>query len=729
MRAVLFLILTSFITGMKQQQQQHSSIPTDNSHMSHHDDIPIPVPECFTTDLVPSFLKPHVVEHVLQLKLEEEEAKLVKERERNLNINNDDILDFEEMQLRTDIHNGALMARAATKVADELVFQFSCLTNGSVTDKIDSFLKKIPLPTDFCAYRSDPSCKDLTNYRTITGVCNNLQRPYQGSSQTAYGRLLPPIYDDGIRTPRTKSVLGGPLPSCREISLAMGSKPHFDPVINNLWVTYGQFLVHDITFAAPVTDSGRTPISSCGCDSQDTDMCSVIEIAANDPFMAGQKCLAVPATAQAFPNQICSLSVKEQLNGNSHYIDLSVTYGSTRQTAFDIRAGADGLMKTMKKAGFRFDLPPGQRDGRSCIDATETNKCFAGGDSRLMENSVLSGIQAQWLRLHNTFATELARVRPEWRSQDTILYEEAKKILSALHQRYTYEEWLPILIGETTAQRYVGDKTPFTEYDPSMPGVVFNEAATAVLRLHTFVRDLITRCKPNGQMIDQLWFNEISSRCKFAYDTTTNGLDSFLCGALYDYGFAGDTNYAQQIHHRLFESRNHQGETRRSDIVSLNICRGRQHGIPGYNAYREFCGLRRARRFEDFLDTMAFDSVRTLQMIYKHPDDVDLFVGANHETHLSDALVGPVSACIIGIQFQHLKYGDRLFYTHRGEFTLEQLMAIKKYSYNCFICDSTDIEEVAQNPFRPPDKKTNPLQPCSQCPIFDFTPWHAEITN
>lgn len=86
---------------------------------------------------------------------------------------------------------------------------------------------------------------------------------------------------------------------------------------------------------------------------------------------------------------------------------------------------------------------------------------------------------------------------------------------------------------------------------------------------------------------------------------------------MFDYGFAGDTNYAQQIHHRLFESRNNQGETRRSDIVSLNICRGRQHGIPGYNAYREFCGLRRARRFEDFMDTMGFESVRTLQMIYK----------------------------------------------------------------------------------------------------------------
>jgi hypothetical protein len=55
--------------------------------------------------------------------------------------------------------------------------------------------------------------------------------------------------------------------------------------------------------------------------------------------------------------------------------------------------------------------------------------------------------------------------------------------------------------------------------------------------------------------------------------------------------------------------------------------------------------------------------------ISRHPDDVDLFVGVNHENNLADGLVGPVSACIIGTQFQHLKYGDRFFYKHEGQFT------------------------------------------------------------
>jgi peroxidase len=251
----------------------------------------------------------------------------------------------------------------------------------------------------------------------------------------------------------------------------MGSKPVFDTSFNNLFVSYGQFLVHDITLATPVTDSGRTPITSCTCNSQDPDTCTVIDIAANDPFMAGQKCMAVPATAQAFADQICALGVKDQMNGNSHYIDLSVTYGSTRATAQALRSGTGGLLKASRKPWAKFELPPGQRDGKSCIDSNESQRCFAAGDSRLMENVLLSGLQAQWLRLHNIFARELANIRPDWRNNDNILYDEAKKILSALHQRYSYEEWLPILIGQQAAQQYVGDNALFSRYNPNVNSI------------------------------------------------------------------------------------------------------------------------------------------------------------------------------------------------------------------------------------------------------------------
>jgi hypothetical protein len=61
----------------------------------------------------------------------------------------------------------------------------------------DNFLRRIRMPDSMCAFNPRADCTGFTQYRTITGVCNNLQRPYEGSSQTAYARLLPAAYDDG----------------------------------------------------------------------------------------------------------------------------------------------------------------------------------------------------------------------------------------------------------------------------------------------------------------------------------------------------------------------------------------------------------------------------------------------------------------------------------------------------------------------------------------------------
>jgi len=45
-----------------------------------------------------------------------------------------------------------------------------------------------------------------------------------GAKNTPYIRLLSPAYDDGVNSPRGKSVTGKPLTNPREISLAINSK-------------------------------------------------------------------------------------------------------------------------------------------------------------------------------------------------------------------------------------------------------------------------------------------------------------------------------------------------------------------------------------------------------------------------------------------------------------------------------------------------------------------------
>ena len=106
-------------------------------------------------------------------------------------------------------------------------------------------------------------------------------------------------------------------------------------------------------------------------------------------------------------------------------------------------------------------------------------KCFneiSSGDNRIMENVILSAIQAQWLRAHNRFALQLAVIRSDWRNNDEILFQETRKILMALHQHYVYSLWLPILIGSNATATFVSHNDLFSKYDSQVCSTMNKEA-------------------------------------------------------------------------------------------------------------------------------------------------------------------------------------------------------------------------------------------------------------
>ena len=57
--------------------------------------------------------------------------------------------------------------------------------------------------------------------------------------------------------------------------------------------------------------------------------------------------------------------------------------------------------------------------------------------------------------------------------------------------------------------------------------------------------------------------------------------------------------------------------------------------------------------------------------------DIDLYSGALSETVVEGGSVGETYACLLGIQFQNLKYGDRFWYerTTSEGFTAGKLLA------------------------------------------------------
>lgn len=70
------------------------------------------------------------------------------------------------------------------------------------------------------------------------------------------------------------------------------------------------------------------------------------------------------------------------------------------------------------------------------------------GDGRVNQHPDMAVSQVALLRLHNFLATEFAQLNPQW--NDEILYQEARKFVIAIIQHITYNEFLPILLGNLT---------------------------------------------------------------------------------------------------------------------------------------------------------------------------------------------------------------------------------------------------------------------------------------
>ena len=80
----------------------------------------------------------------------------------------------------------------------------------------------------------------------------------------------------------------------------------------------------------------------------------------------------------------------------------------------------------------------------------------------------------------------------------------------------------------------------------------------------------------------------------------------------------------------------------------------------GYNSWRGLCNLSVAETFDDFKNEIVDSDIRDkLRELYKHPSNVDLWVGGLLEELVPGSLLGPTFACIIAEQFRRTRAGDR----------------------------------------------------------------------
>ncbi|XP_043266325.1 uncharacterized protein LOC122405538 [Colletes gigas] len=594
---------------------------------------------------------------------------------------------------------------------------------------VGSFFDGGWVPLGACKQLITQNCAQ-SKYRSFDGSCN---RPMQwGATMTPFRRVLPPSYADGVETPR-KALSGAELPSAREVSLKVhkpspSSNPHFTVML----AVFGQFLDHDITATAISQGINGSSISCCP-PSVGHPECFPVPVAAGDPVfdVAGRTCMEFVRSAAA-PQ--CKLGPRQQLNQVTAFIDGSAIYGSDVTTARDLRELAGGRLRMQRTPDNRTLLPRSTNPNDGCNRESERLRgryCFAAGDARANENLHLTTMHLLWARQHNRIVERLAKINPAW--DDETLYEESRRIVVAQLQHITYQEFIPIVLGEQeTSQRemrpLVSGYRQWTENpdEPNVDPTIANSFAAAAFRFaHTLLPGLM---KVTDQLQGSSSYVELHRMLFNPYSLySEGGVKSSVTSATENVIQMTSTHVTSQLTNHLFEDPMANATVPCGlDLVSLNIQRGRDHGLPGYTRWREHCGLGRPETFVDLEGHLDPQTLRDVSTLYESVHDIDLYTGALAELPKADGIVGPTFSCLITDQFVRLQKGDRFWYEIPGRphsFTEDQLRELRKTSLARLICDCSDGVTQTQVQVMRTIGPNNPMMTCEDIPALSLEPW------
>ncbi len=463
-------------------------------------------------------------------------------------------------------------------------------------------------------------------FRTIDGTNNNLSHLAMGAADTMLKRLMPEDYGDGSSTPA-----GTDRPGARAISNAIcaqsGSVPAPEAVTDFFW-QWGQFLDHDLDLTMAADPAEPMPIP----------------VPLGDPFFDpfGTGTMTIPLNRSLF--EMDAGNIRQQRNQITGWIDASNVYGSDPARALALRT-LDGTGRLKTTAHASGDLLPFNLNGLP-NDGGPDPSLFLAGDLRCNEQVGLTAMHTLFMREHNTLVDYL-HVRAPGLSGD-LYYELARLIVGAELQAITYKEFLPLLLGPSTMTPYIG-------YQPRVNASIANFFSTCAYRFgHTMLSPQLMRLDENGASIGDLPLrNAFFSPGQI---TDNGGIEPLLRGLATQRPQALDTLIVDDVRNFLFGPPGSGG----FDLASLNVQRGRDHGLMSYNEARQAYGLYSKHRFEEI--TSDVDLQNRLRNTYDRVRDIDPWIGGLAEDKSGPAMVGSLFRKALSDQFERLRDGDRFWY-------------------------------------------------------------------
>ncbi|GFV80851.1 peroxidase [Trichonephila clavipes] len=456
----------------------------------------------------------------------------------------------------------------------------------------------------------------------------------------------------------------------------------------------------------------------CTPENEKNPVCISIQVRKDDPFFStyNKTCLFLHRTQLC---SSCNVEKREQKNGVTATLDSSQIYGSDDDTASKIRA-SDGTGKLIFRRTEHGDFLPIDKNAQKIFCPAEIRStCLKSGDVRLNQHTALSGIQTIYMREHNRIATKMKELNPHW--EEERLYQESRRLNIAQLQCITYREYLPQLLGSSIMKHFnltVDSSTQGTKYDGSLRLGVWNEFANSCFRLHSMIASDI------GAL--HMRFRDILINPGLLED---GFMDDIMRGGCQVPSEKYDHWHIPDIKQSLGRT---PGTIEGTDLISIDIQRARDHGMPPYVEMVKYCsnGVIVISSFKDLSPLLMKDeNVKYLENNFKTVQDIDLYVGIQMEKLYPGSEVGPTTACIIAKQFYFFKFADRFYFEHDGEvpsFTPAQRNSLKQCSFSRLLCDNTNITQIQRNAMILSNEK-NPVVPCKEIPAIDITLWKETI--
>jgi hypothetical protein len=508
-----------------------------------------------------------------------------------------------------------------------------------------------------------------------------LANPTWGSAGVDLLRIAPAMYADGISVPG-----GAARPSARVISNTVADQGSVDIVsdrkLSAMIYAWGQFLDHDLDLTPSASPAQPFNISVPAGDPS------------FDPAGTGTQVIGLNRSVSDPHTGTSTANPRQQINTVTAWLDGSQVYGSDAATADKLRIHIGGRLKTSPGAdgriGTKDDLlpvnnaatfPTGTLPMANDAHIVPSDQLFAAGDVRANENIELLSLQTTFVREHNRIAASISRANP--RLTDEQVYQQARAQVIGELQSITYNAWLPSLLGTNALPAFRGYRSNLN------PGIA-NEFSTAAFRLgHSLLGDDVEFLDNNGLPVaeevplSEAFFNPDLLRA--------NGADSILKYLSSDPSSELDPHVVNSVRNFLFGPPGAGG----LDLASLNIQRGRDHGLADYNTMRAAYGLPRVSSFSQITSNVEIQA--KLQQLYGNVNNIDAWVGALAEDHGARGSTGPLIRAVLVDQFSRLRDGDRFWFERT--FSGPTLQGLERTTLADVIRRNTNLTNLQSNVF------------------------------